>query len=98
MTNYTIFKHVDFADGEVVTGWRFQTSEDVTPKHQYCYYSTKADETATVTTQYVLALNHEPTSIKGLPIDRRAGLANCVWFETPAAPPFPATDGPRKRA
>jgi hypothetical protein len=39
VTNYTIFHHVRFRDGEVVSGWNFAQSGDKAPSNQYCYFA-----------------------------------------------------------
>ena len=38
MTNYTVFKTVKYGKGKVVTGWKFTSNEEVSPRHEYCYY------------------------------------------------------------
>lgn len=37
--NLTIFSSTPYANGSIVTGWRFDSSDDTLPKSQFCYYS-----------------------------------------------------------
>jgi hypothetical protein len=91
VTNFTIFKEVMFADGKVVTGWKFDSSEDKTPEQQYCYYT--GETKSNVSIRYDIAIDHKPkTDVKDLPFDLKAAVANCVWFDTTDAPPVAAPD------
>src|SRR4051812_8974557 len=38
VTNYTVFKTVQYKDGQVITGWTFASNEETAPNAQYCYY------------------------------------------------------------
>src|SRR5262249_46141859 len=39
ITNFTVFKRVEFDRGQVWTGWKFLTSAQKFPTYQYCYYT-----------------------------------------------------------
>src|SRR5829696_733726 len=38
VTNFTIFKSVKFGSGNVHTGWKFRSTDEAAPYHQYCYF------------------------------------------------------------
>jgi len=80
VTDYTVFKHVKMSDGEMVTGWKFRSSEDTTPYSQYCYYMATAD--ADTSAIFNVARNGTAgTAPKGLPINFQDALAACEWFD-----------------
>src|SRR5262249_34095216 len=80
ITQYTIFKTVQFGKGQVVTGWSFADSNQAYPANQYCYYSEKANDTIAVRTD--LGTNKTMLSnLKPRPdIDLIAAYNSCVWF------------------
>jgi hypothetical protein len=80
-TNYTIFKAVEYASGEVVTGWNFDLSDTIRPKIQYCYYSQNVEKG--LTARQILAVNDSPlrpSALAKLKFDFDGALANCIWF------------------
>src|SRR5262249_31634183 len=81
VTNYTIFNTVKLGKGDVVTGWKFSSNEEVSPYHEYCYYLEPIQDG--VTAQFHLATNGR-LDLKGdspTTFDRTSAAANCVWFE-----------------
>jgi hypothetical protein len=81
VTNYTVFKTIQFANGEVVTGWNFRSSEDGTPSHQYCYYTLESGTDDNVSLRYNIAIDGTRVpSGRGIPVDIEQAFANCVWF------------------
>src|SRR5262249_24252516 len=44
IVNFTVFKHVPFDKGTVMTGWVFLTSKQRSPTNQYCYYTQSSDD------------------------------------------------------
>jgi hypothetical protein len=80
-TNYTIFKSVTFASGEVVTGWRFDLSDTLRPKNQFCYYTQKVGKG--LSAKYTMAINAtpiRPSPLAKLSFDFDSALPNCIWF------------------
>jgi hypothetical protein len=80
ITQYTIFKTVAFDKGEVVTGWNFENSNQISPALQYCYYSEKSSDLVQVRTE--LGTNGAMIeNFKLRPgVDLIAAFNNCVWF------------------
>jgi hypothetical protein len=80
ITQYTIFKTVQFGKGQVVTGWIFADSNQANPANQYCYYSEKADDTIAVRTD--LGTNRTMlNNLKPRPdMDLIAAYNSCIWF------------------
>jgi hypothetical protein len=81
-TNYTIFKTVDYALGEVVTGWNFDLSDTTRPNSQFCYYYVHNVEKG-LTARQILAVNYSPlrpSALAKLKFDFDGALANCIWF------------------
>jgi hypothetical protein len=80
VTQYTIFKTVAFEKGSVVTGWRFDNSNQTTPANQYCYY----DEPANDKTHFRIDLGENGKMINNLKprvsLDPTAAFGNCNWF------------------
>jgi hypothetical protein len=80
VTNYTVFKTVEYGNGQVVTGWKFTSNEKVSPENEYCYYLEPIRDG--VAAQFHLAANGQ-LDLKGAPppnVDRTNAAANCVWF------------------
>jgi hypothetical protein len=80
VTDYTVFKTVKYGNGEVVAGWNFTSNEEISPRHEYCYYSESIRDG--VIAQFTLARNGH-LDPKGAPppnVDRASAAANCVWF------------------
>jgi hypothetical protein len=81
IANFTVFKSVPFAQGDVLTGWIFLTSAQESPTQQYCYYNENA-ENSDLAIRIELATDGVPESNKTNPkaFDTVAALAKCVWF------------------
>ena len=79
-TNYTIFQHVSFKGGSVVTGWDYELSEPARPKVQFCYYSQPVERGSAI--RYTIAWNGAPDRPAALPknFDFNGALSNCTWF------------------
>jgi hypothetical protein len=88
VTNFTIFKSVPFQGGSVVTGWRFDSSQDRRPSAQYCYFTQDLGDTDTAV-RIALAFDGEPnpkaTPRKGF--DPARARQSCIWFQTNGATP-----------
>lgn len=81
VTNFTIFKNVQFGSGIVSTGWAFHSSDDEKPSRQYCYYLIDSTDVNNVSVRYNLAVDGTPiTNPRGYPINIQDALPNCVWF------------------
>ena len=80
VTDFTVFKNVQFGDGIVSTGWKFKSSTDQSPNSQYCYYTSSTD--AGVWIRYDLATDTGPVTAdhRNFPVNFNAALASCVWF------------------
>jgi hypothetical protein len=79
LTNYTVFKHVQFGSGWVMTGWNYASNKQDSPSSQYCYYSENLDETSKDTVG--LGSNGQMATQSGQsPIDVAEAFRNCVWF------------------
>jgi hypothetical protein len=79
--NFTVFKRVSFEKGFVLTGWKFLTSAQKSPTHQYCYYTENA-ETPGVGVFVDIATDQrlEPTA-PPKNFDMAAAFSRCVWFQ-----------------
>lgn len=81
VTNYTVFHHVQFAHGEVVTGWSYKSNEDNMPSRQFCYYSQDSDADQNTSTKYNLGTDGvKVPSVRGIPVNLDQAFANCVWW------------------
>jgi hypothetical protein len=82
ITQYTIFKTVAFDKGQVVTGWNFENSNQISPALQYCYYSEKSDELVQVRIDLGRngAMMENFTPRPG--VDLIVAFNNCVWFSS----------------
>jgi hypothetical protein len=79
LTDYTVFKNVQFGSGTVVTGWNYASNKQESPSLQYCYYTENLDETSKDTIQ--LGSNGLMATQSGQsPIDAAQAFRNCVWF------------------
>jgi hypothetical protein len=79
VTNYTVFKYVQFGSGTVVTGWNYSSNKQESPSDQYCYYAERLDETASDNIN--LGSNGRMETQSGQsPIDVAEAFRNCVWF------------------
>lgn len=83
VTDFTVFKTVEFDKGSIVTGWRYASSEDVTPAYQFCYYSVSSSEHTSVRYDFATDGVMLPDAL-GLPINIEQAFANCVWSGNPA--------------
>lgn len=88
VTNFTIFKSVPFQGGTVVTGWRFDTSQDRRPSAQYCYFTQDLGDTDTAVR---ISLAHDGVPVpKATPrkgFDPAQARQSCIWFQTNGATP-----------
>jgi hypothetical protein len=81
VTDYTVFKTVQFGEGEVVTGWTFKSSEDSLPSRQYCYYTHESTTDDNMSLRYNIAIDGtRMPSGRGMPVNIEQAFANCVWF------------------
>jgi hypothetical protein len=82
ITNFTVFKSVEFGKGVVMTGWNFLTSAQRSPTHQYCYY-TASLETPGLDVSLDIADDGELDAPANLPsgFDLNAAYSKCVWFK-----------------
>jgi hypothetical protein len=86
LTEFTVFKTVDFEKGQVWTGWNFLTSAQKFPTHQYCYYTEKLEASQFEPVVYI-GLNENLDPPKQLPegFDIDAAFKKCVWFKREAS-------------
>jgi hypothetical protein len=80
-TNYTLFRSVNFGQGEVVTGWAFDLSDTTRPKIQYCYYSQSLEKG--LSAKYTIAINgtpQPPSKLSKVTFDYNVAVSNCIWF------------------
>ena len=79
-TNYTIFKAVQFGDGEIVTGYNF-AADGTVPERQYCYFSDGIDKQSFKTLH--IAADGRYTAPPNPPagFDPVKAAQNCVWFD-----------------
>jgi hypothetical protein len=89
IANFTVFKHVPFDKGTVMTGWEFLTSKQQSPTSQYCYYTQASNEDNNsglpgLSVDLHLGLNQKLDLPKTLPkgFDATAAFARCVWFRS----------------
>jgi hypothetical protein len=81
ITDFTVFKKVDFENGEVWTGWKFLTSAQKLPTNQYCYYTEKIEGSQFEPVVYIGqdgVLDPPKQQPKGFDIN--AAFKKCVWF------------------
>jgi hypothetical protein len=79
LTNYTVFKNVQFGSGTVATGWNYASNKQASPSDQYCYYTERLDETAH--DKINLGSNGQMATQGGeSPIDVAEAFRNYVWF------------------
>jgi hypothetical protein len=80
ITQYTTFKTVAFENGHVVTGWRFDNSNQTYPSNQYCYFDEPGDGKTHVRTD----LGENGTMFDHLQsrvgLDMTAAFGNCYWY------------------
>ena len=78
VTNYTVFKSVNYGNGMVVTGWKYSSNEDVSPRSQYCYYDQKeGDGSRSIS----LATDGIRQTLHSNVIDVDDAIKNCVWYQ-----------------
>ena len=80
ITDYTIFKSVKFDSGFVVSGWKYELSNTMRPKWQYCYYGQSISEG--LSTNHYIAVDGsplKPSNLMKLTFNFEGALANCVW-------------------
>jgi hypothetical protein len=85
ITNFTVFKSVQFDKGSVQTGWVFLTSAQKFPTRQYCYYLESGDN-PDVSLRIELGKDEQSESEKNVPAKfaLAAAFAKCVWFRKDA--------------
>ncbi|HJS87855.1 MAG TPA: hypothetical protein VJ779_20575 [Acetobacteraceae bacterium] len=79
VTNFTVFKHVQYGHGTVVTGWTYASSESPTPASQFCYYSEPSGGGAA--TLYDIARNGQLLTVDHAPVDVAEAARDCVWSD-----------------
>ena len=86
VTNFSVFKTVQYQGGIIVTGWTFNSNEDKRPSRQYCYYTKQLDTDNATSLRYDLGFDgmmvdrKDNRQFSGLPFDIGSAFANCVWF------------------
>jgi hypothetical protein len=82
ITNFMVFKKVEFENGQVVTGWSFLTSAQKLPTSQFCYYTEKLDYSKFEPVVF-FAIDENLDPPKKLPkgFDIDAAFKRCVWFK-----------------
>jgi hypothetical protein len=80
ITNFTIFKSVQFEKGTIQTGWKFLTSAQRSPTIQYCYYS-ETGENPDVSVRIDVGLDEKIQPSKSKSLDIAAAFNKCVWFK-----------------
>jgi hypothetical protein len=83
ITNFTIFKAVQFEKGIIQTGWKFLTSAQRSPTTQYCYYS-EIGENPDVSVRIDVGLDEKIQPSKSKSFDIAAAFDKCVWFKKDA--------------
>jgi len=83
ITNFTVFKSVQFGKGAVMTGWVFLTSAQTLPTHQYCYY-TASLETPGFDISVDVGQDGVLDATRSLPsgFDIKDAFDRCVWFRS----------------
>lgn len=76
VTNYVVFQNVAFANGVVVTGWRYATNTDTAPSSQYCYYEVRG---AGGVAQVAFLENADRRRLPWPPGDAALGLTATEW-------------------
>jgi hypothetical protein len=80
-TEYTVFRDVDYEKGHVVTGWRYDLTDQMRPQSQICYY--EESHSRRVSARYTLAINNyprRPSELTKVSFNFDGALANCIWF------------------
>ena len=82
VTNYTIFKEIEFGKGKVETGWLFSSSTQDLPDGQFCYYTVLSSDGST---SLRFELGNDGRFAPGsnnnnLNVDATAAFQRCVWF------------------
>ena len=82
ITNFTVFKRVEFDKGQVWTGWKFLTSAQKSPTYQYCYYTETLEGSQFEPVVY-FGVNEKLDPPKQVPkgFDMEAAFKKCVWFK-----------------
>jgi hypothetical protein len=78
ITDYVVFKSVKFSSGEVTTAWKYDLSDTIRPKLQYCYYAEQIERGKA--TRLTLAVDGVVLPPSKLTFDSTAAASNCVWF------------------
>ncbi|WP_428491213.1 hypothetical protein [Rhodopila sp.] len=82
VTDYTIFKTVEFGAGTVITGWNFTSSEQDRPNSQFCYYAAPSVD-GVISVRIELAKEGQYLPIaqnNSANVDTAAAVQKCIWF------------------
>jgi hypothetical protein len=81
VTDFIVFKTVEWGKGSVITGWEYGGNEDETPKSQFCYYNTPVDPGNGIFMRYDIAndgvLDNRASKY---PFDAQKAFSHCIWF------------------
>jgi hypothetical protein len=82
VTNFTIFKFVDYKNGTVATGWDFESSEQSVPKTEFCYYNQQAPGGEGVSFRVDLAVDGRlrPQTRSRGELNVIDAARHCIWF------------------
>ena len=79
--NLIVFKTTPFTDGSVLTGWKFEKSNQTKPSSQYCYYQKQSEHTETLENQ-TLGNDGIPSKPRNeMSFEEAAAFDKCVWFK-----------------
>jgi hypothetical protein len=81
VTDFTVFKSVEFGKGRVDTGWKFATSSQLVPTFQSCSYIEEVEEGAEVVVVVGRDGAFVPQSKPRPGVNAREAFNNCVWFK-----------------
>ena len=81
VTNYVVFQSVDWKNGEVVTGWRFNDNTAEAPDSQWCYYQWRDENGLEPTIPLGKKITDSAIAAAGLtPLEYDEAQSKCVWF------------------
>lgn len=79
---FTVFKSVGYKDGVIQTGWRYLTTNQERPSHQYCYYSADLSDDGSSATLFFASNGQLDTSVNPPQgFDLRDAFRRCIWHE-----------------
>jgi hypothetical protein len=79
VTDYVVFKHISYGKGQVVTGWRYQGSQEEQPSEQYCYYSQQLGSSAEAVVWLGYDGQFKAPQSPPQNLDVKAAYSNCMW-------------------